>query len=369
MQAVKWTYYGDDATYTNAKASYGTKFAADNWMHKSMGIQLGLTDSVRCQLPSGTDGTGYWSLTIYALGYEDYTYTFQVGEENIAQPKVADQKDIDALQAKVDEAKGLNKVNYTADSWSSMETELTESEELLKKDSLLSAEVKTQLQHMTDALDRLVQKEADLTKLNEAIGRAEGSNYNEADYTADSWKAYTDALAAAKALTTSENTLLQSDVDAAMDNLNAAINALTEAETPVAPNVVSTTSLEKAIKAAEDLKEADYTADSWKELQNALSAAKAALNEKKDQATVDAATENLNKAISALVKAGSAEEKKTPAAQTSELKNTSGTDTKKTSGKVKTGDPASVFGWLTLAVSSLGAGGFALKRRKRRDDK
>ena len=97
------------------------------------GIQLGLTDSVRCQLPSGTDGTGYWSLTIYALGYEDYTYTFQVREENIAQPKAADQKDIDALQAKVDEAKGLNKVNYTADSWSSMETELTESEELLKK--------------------------------------------------------------------------------------------------------------------------------------------------------------------------------------------------------------------------------------------
>lgn len=53
-----------------------------------------------------------------------------------------------------------------------METELTESEELLKKDSLLSAEVKTQLQHMTDALDRLVQKEADLTKLNEAIRKS-----------------------------------------------------------------------------------------------------------------------------------------------------------------------------------------------------
>ena len=142
-----------------------------------------------------------------------------------------------------------------------------------------------------------------------------------------------------------------------------------ESETPSEPETVSTTSLEKAIKAAEDLKEADYTADSWKALQNALSAAKAALNEKKDQATVDAATENLNKAISALVKAASAEEKKTPAIQTSDQKKTSGTDTKKTSGKVKTGDPASVFGWLTLAVSSLGAGGFALKRRKRRDDK
>lgn len=367
MQAVKWTYYGDDSTYTNVKASYGTKFASDNWMHKSMGIQLGLTDSVRCQLPEGTDGTGYWSLTIYALGYNDYTYTFQVDKENIAQPKAADQKDIDALQAKVDEAKALNEVNYTADSWSSMKTELEESEELLKKDSLLSAEVKTQLQHMTDALDRLVQKEADLTKLTEAIQKAESSNYNETDYTADSWKVYADALAAAKALTTSENALLQSDVDTATENLNAAINALVKAETPSEPEVVSTTALEKAITAASALKESDYTADSWKALQNALGAAKAALNEKKDQATIDAATENLNKAISALVKINSAGDKKTPAATTDDKK-TSGTDNAKTSGKVKTGDPASVFGWLTLAVSSLGAGGVALKRRKRRED-
>ena len=41
-----WTYYGNDSTYTHAKASYGTKFAADNWMHKSMGIQLGLSLSL-----------------------------------------------------------------------------------------------------------------------------------------------------------------------------------------------------------------------------------------------------------------------------------------------------------------------------------
>ena len=38
MQAVKWTYYGNDSTRTKALASYGTKFAADNWMHKSNGI-------------------------------------------------------------------------------------------------------------------------------------------------------------------------------------------------------------------------------------------------------------------------------------------------------------------------------------------
>lgn len=83
MQAVKWTYYGNDSTHSNALATYGTKFAADNWMHKSNGIQLGLTDSIRCQLPEGTDGTGYWSLTIYALGYADSTYNFEATDANI----------------------------------------------------------------------------------------------------------------------------------------------------------------------------------------------------------------------------------------------------------------------------------------------
>lgn len=83
MQTVKWTYYGSDSTYTTPVATYGTKFAADNWMHKSNGIQLGLTNSVRCQLPEGTDGTGYWALTVYGLGISDYTTQFQVTAENL----------------------------------------------------------------------------------------------------------------------------------------------------------------------------------------------------------------------------------------------------------------------------------------------
>ena len=83
MQTVKWTYYGNDSTYTTPVATYGTKFAADNWMHKAMGIQLGLTDSIRCQLPEGTDGTGYWTLTVYGLGYADHTEKFEVTAENL----------------------------------------------------------------------------------------------------------------------------------------------------------------------------------------------------------------------------------------------------------------------------------------------
>ena len=83
MQTVKWTYYGNDSTYTTPVATYGTKFAADDWMHKSMGIQLGLTDSIRCQLPEGTDGTGYWTITVYGLGYADHTEKFEVTAENL----------------------------------------------------------------------------------------------------------------------------------------------------------------------------------------------------------------------------------------------------------------------------------------------
>ena len=83
MQTVKWTYYGTDSTYTTPVATYGTKFAADNWMHKQMGIQLGLTDSIRCQLPKDTDGTGYWTVTIYGLGYADHTEKFEVTADNL----------------------------------------------------------------------------------------------------------------------------------------------------------------------------------------------------------------------------------------------------------------------------------------------
>ena len=120
MQSVVWTYYGNDSTYTHAKASYGTKFAADNWMHKSMGIQLGLSDSARCQLPEGTDGTGYWTITIRALGYADTVVKFQTTAENLAKHELASDADRAALQAVVAEAQGKAKAAYTADSYASL---------------------------------------------------------------------------------------------------------------------------------------------------------------------------------------------------------------------------------------------------------
>ena len=159
MQSVTWTYYGNDATYTNALATYGTKFAADNWMHKSNGIQLGLTKSERCQLPEGTNGTGYWKLTVHALGYNDYTYTFHATDDNIVGAK---EPVTDATKAKLqelyDKAASLDKSKYTEDSWtaSSIETETAETKDLLAKKNLGEAEAAEQITHLQGALDALV---------------------------------------------------------------------------------------------------------------------------------------------------------------------------------------------------------------------
>ena len=143
---------------------------------------------------------------------------------------------------------------------------------------------------------------------------------------------------------------------------------------------INTASLEKAIQSAEALKEADYTADSWKVLQVALKNAKSALEAKKDQTSVDNAAASLNKAMEALVKADGSAATPTPTtaptttpAASKNNTTTSGTGNKTTTSSgstsssktAKTGDPTNIFEMLGLAVASLGTGGFALKRRKR----
>ena len=108
MQTVVWKYYGTDEKNTTPLATYGTKFAADNWMHRIMGIQLGLTDSLRAKLPKDTDGTGKWTITVYALGYRDTTYEVNVTADNLpkkVEPMTEKQKE--QLESLRDQAKML----------------------------------------------------------------------------------------------------------------------------------------------------------------------------------------------------------------------------------------------------------------------
>ena len=155
MYAVRWDYYGNG---DKVLASYGTKFAADNWMHKAMGIQLGLTDSYRCQLPKGTDGTGKWKITVYAMGYADTVFEVNATDANIVKPE-AGAADTTALKAAVEQASALKEADYTADSWKAMQLELEEAKELLAKENPTQAEADETTTHLNAAVQALVKAE------------------------------------------------------------------------------------------------------------------------------------------------------------------------------------------------------------------
>ena len=163
MQAVTWTYYGYDDTYSKPLATYGTKFAADNWMHKSMGIQLGLTESIRCQLPEDYDGTGYWKLTISALGYEDFSFNIQATGDKIANAKDATDKEKSDLQKLIDQANDMkaDKDSYCDrqdKAWTDLDTELGEAVDALKDEVIYSGTVKECTSHLTAAMKAVTKK-------------------------------------------------------------------------------------------------------------------------------------------------------------------------------------------------------------------
>ena len=231
MQAAEWTYYGSDSTYTDPLQSYGTKFASDNWMHKAQGIQLGLTDSLRCKLPAGTDGTGYWTITVYALGYNDYTVKFKVTDANIVKDE-EETVDTTALEAAIKSAENLTESDYTAASWSDLCVELKEAKDELAAPHTQST-VDEATEHLNAAIKALVKAETkeetktDVTILNGVIVKAEA--LKQSDYTAESWKNLQTALDAAKKLT--DATAEQTVVDQAASDLETAILALVKADT------------------------------------------------------------------------------------------------------------------------------------------
>ncbi|WP_426351217.1 5'-nucleotidase C-terminal domain-containing protein [Alloiococcus sp. CFN-8] len=130
----------------------------------------------------------------------------------------------------------------------------------------------------------------------------------EADYTAESWKAYQQALTAAKAALANEK-VTQAEVDTALAALKTAKTALVKA--PVAAPV-NKEALKKEIAAEKTLKEKDYTQTTWKAYQDALKAAVAVdADPNATQAQVDTALTKLQTTKKALVAANKGDNPKT----------------------------------------------------------
>lgn len=140
--------------------------------------------------------------------------------------------------------------------------------------------------------------------LDKLIENAENTltNSDENAYTADSWKALKDALAAAKDAKNDASATDEAKAEAKA-NLKAAMKGLTER--------TDWTAVNEAIAKAEALKQSDYTEESWNAMQTALEAAKTGVSEDTaDQKTADKLASDLNDAIAALEKKATEDTKK-----------------------------------------------------------
>lgn len=140
---------------------------------------------------------------------------------------------------------------------------------------------------------------------------------------------------------------------------------------------IDTAVLEEAVKNAEALKEADYTADSWAAMQAALNTAKDELNAPQTQTSVDEAALQLNDAVAALVKTGV--EKPTDPSDNNggDVTGDNGNNvsvasnakdqnsqSSNTDASARTGDDTNLLGIIALALASMGGAGAAVRRKK-----
>ncbi len=199
-----------------------------------------------------------------------------------------------ALRAAIDRTKDLKETDYTATSWKAMQAALKAADEAMKSETVTQEEVNAATAALREALEALVR--VDKTGLQAAIDLANGKN--EADFPdkVDEWAALQAALA--KAMEVAGNVdAVQKEVDDAARELNEALRALDTEGT------INKDALEVAIGRTKDLKESDYTAASWKALQEALkTAVEATESETVTQEEVNAATAALRDAIAALVR-------------------------------------------------------------------
>lgn len=271
----------------------------------------------------------------------------KAAKEALVKAPVDPQLDKSKLQAAVDAAKAKDENAYTTASYNAMEKVLAEAEELLtngKDQAAIDAKAKD----LNDAVAALVERgNTDALKALIAEYKAEG--LKEADYTTDSWKAYTDALTAAEKVVKDNSNLDQAAVDAALNALRDARVALKLSGKPS----VDKSELQAAYDKYKDKKNDGYTAESWAKFENALKSAKVILdNEAATADQVKAALAQLNSAAEGLTKT-----------QTPPKNDPQTPSTPSQGGSVQTGDTAHVALWLVLAGMSVIA--YVAVRRKR----
>lgn len=263
------------------------------------------------------------------------------------------QLDTSRLEKAIANAKAVVKESYTTDSYNAMKVVLDEAEDLLKEEAQDQDTIDAKTEALNAAIEALV-KRGDVKELSELVKAYEEEKLNEEVYTTSTWSVYQTALDAAKAIITDNSNSDQEKVDAAKTALEAAKEALEERG--------NTDSLKELVKVCEELKEEDFTADTWNAFEKALDAAKAVLEYEDAMAEqVDAALAQLEKAVSGLKKAPIDGSGNNQGGQNNNQKPSTGGSG--SNGSVKTGDSSDVMLWGIFAAAALMAG-VVVKKKK-----
>ena len=195
------------------------------------------------------------------------------------------------LKALIDEANGKNKTEYTSASWKVLEAALKNAQSVYDTEDATQKSVQDACDSLRTAIDGLKVK-VDKSELQALI--TEAKDKKEADYTADSWKVFADALANAEGELKSDKSTPET-VKAAQDTLSEAIKGLAPKKQ------VDKSELQKLIAEATGKEEAGYTPESWAAFTTALGTANE-VNGNKDatQEVVDQACESLRTAMTGL---------------------------------------------------------------------
>ncbi len=233
----------------------------------------------------------FWDSSVY---YNASTHDISAATLNFVVGEKPGEVDYTALNAAIAKYEALNETDYTVDTWAAATTAYNAAKAALS--STDQATVTAAAEALEAAIDALKKPAAlDFSGLTAAIHAAESKTLS--DYTTSTANAVTAALA--KAVEVGKSATTQPEIDKAAADLNAAVAALK------AKANIST--LKAAIAEANAKTEANYTADSWKVLSDAVAAGQAIVDkadETSDQAAVDAAANAIYAAINNLVPNG-----------------------------------------------------------------
>ena len=200
-----------------------------------------------------------------------------------------------ALKAKYEEAKALDKDLYTPQTVSDLNIAMRDANALTKeevKDDVSVAQYEAAMKAITDAFAALKEK-ADMSALQALLDDALALSASK--YTKDSYTALASAITAAQQfISDNSKNATAEEATALGDAITAAKAALVE--------LADLTALNAKIAEAEALKEADYSAETWKALKDAVAAAKA-LTAEATQKQADDALAAIEAAVKALASA------------------------------------------------------------------